>query len=98
MVQQVICKQNGSTDWVNAITTPIKQNEDIRVCLDPRPLNEAINREHVSSSEGLKPDPITVLAIVEFERQTYTKGVQRFLTMVNYQGRNCDNLFARTAP
>ena len=44
-VQQVICKQNGYMDWVNAITTPIKEG-DIRVCLEPRPLNKAIKREH----------------------------------------------------
>ena len=44
--QNVICKENEPTEWVNAITTPLKKNCDIRVCLDPRPLNKAIKREH----------------------------------------------------
>ena len=44
--QGVICMENEPTDWVNGIVTPIKKNVDLRVCLDPRPLNRAIKREH----------------------------------------------------
>ena len=42
----VICAENEPTDLVNGIVTPIKKNGDIRVCLDPRPLNRAVKREH----------------------------------------------------
>ena len=44
--QGVMCTENEPTDWVNGIVTPIKKNGDLRVCLDPRPLNRAIKREH----------------------------------------------------
>lgn len=39
----------------------------------------------VVSSEGLKPDPLKVRAIKEFQRPTTKKEVQSFLAMVNYQ-------------
>ena len=48
--QQVICKESGPTDWVNAITTPVKKNGDIRVCLDPRPLNKSIKKRTFSAT------------------------------------------------
>ena len=34
------------TEWISAITTVIKKNGDVRVCLDPRDLNTAIRRQH----------------------------------------------------
>ena len=44
--QQIICKRNEPTDWVSALLTVEKPNGQLRVCLDPRPLNKAIKREH----------------------------------------------------
>ena len=38
---EVICTENKPKDWVNGIVTLIKKNGDLRVCLDPRPLNFA---------------------------------------------------------
>ena len=35
------------TDWVNGLVVVEKPNEKLRVCLDPRPLNKAIKREHL---------------------------------------------------
>ena len=35
-----------STDWVNAAVVVEKQNGKCGVCLDPRPLNQAIKREY----------------------------------------------------
>jgi len=43
---QIICKRNEPTDWVSALLTVEKPNGQLRVCLDPRPLNKAIKREH----------------------------------------------------
>ena len=34
------------TDWVNAMVVIEKTNGKLRICLDPRPLNQAIKRQH----------------------------------------------------
>ena len=34
------------TDWVHALVIVSKPNGDLRICLDPRPLNKAIKRQH----------------------------------------------------
>ena len=44
---EVIAKDKEPTDWVNSIATPEKQRTGaLRVCLDPRDLNQAVMREH----------------------------------------------------
>jgi hypothetical protein len=35
-----------ATEWVSQITTVMKKNGKVRVCLDPRELNKAIRRQH----------------------------------------------------
>ncbi|XP_033106768.1 uncharacterized protein LOC117108748 [Anneissia japonica] len=42
----VIEKITQPTEWVNNMVTVAKKNGDIRLCLDPRDLNNAIQREH----------------------------------------------------
>ncbi|CAB4018481.1 Hypothetical predicted protein [Paramuricea clavata] len=42
----IIEKVEKSTDWVNALVLVEKPNGKLRVCLDPRPLNQAIKRQH----------------------------------------------------
>ena len=42
----VIAKQVEPTEWVNSLVTVVKPNQDLRVCIDPKDLNEAICREH----------------------------------------------------
>ena len=42
----IIEKVEKSTDWVNALVVVSKPNGKLRVCLDPRPLNQAIKRHH----------------------------------------------------
>lgn len=44
--QGIIAKVEGPTDWVNSMTVVKKPSGDIRICLDPRDLNNAIRREH----------------------------------------------------
>ena len=38
-------EQKEPTDWVNSMVAVVKPNK-LRVCIDPRDLNEAIRREH----------------------------------------------------
>ena len=42
----VIEKVNGPTDWVSSIVIVGKPNGDVRICLDPKKLNDAIIREY----------------------------------------------------
>ncbi|XP_063547273.1 uncharacterized protein K02A2.6-like [Cydia strobilella] len=44
----VIRKVSHPTEWVNAIVLVAKKNGDLRVCLDPRPLNRAVRRAQYS--------------------------------------------------
>ncbi|XP_030587995.1 uncharacterized protein K02A2.6-like [Archocentrus centrarchus] len=46
MQMGVIERVEEPTDWVNSITCVKKNTGDIRVCLDPKDLNENIKREH----------------------------------------------------
>ena len=41
----VIVRQTEPTDWVNGMVAVVKTN-NIRICIDPRDLNKAIQREH----------------------------------------------------
>lgn len=53
---KVIEKVNVLTSWVNSIAIVMKKNNKLRICLDPRNLNEAIKRSHYpfSSFENVK--------------------------------------------
>ncbi|XP_059060190.1 uncharacterized protein K02A2.6-like [Achroia grisella] len=42
----VIRKVSHPTPWVNSVVIVAKKNGDLRICLDPRPLNCAIQRAH----------------------------------------------------
>ncbi|KAL7851936.1 hypothetical protein SRHO_G00177210 [Serrasalmus rhombeus] len=42
----VIKKTEEPTDWVNSMVCVRKKNGDLRVCIDPKDLNENIKREH----------------------------------------------------
>ena len=42
----IISKVEEPTEWVNSIVIVEKQNGSIRICLDPKDLNQAIKREH----------------------------------------------------
>ena len=44
----IIAPVTHPTEWVNGLTLAEKKNGSIRVCLDPRPLNKCILREHFS--------------------------------------------------
>ena len=42
----IIEKVEMSTDWINALFVVERPNGKLRICLDPRPLNQAIKRQH----------------------------------------------------
>ena len=45
--QGVIVPADHPTDWVNVMVAVERKNTDkLRICIDPRPLNKAIKREH----------------------------------------------------
>jgi hypothetical protein len=41
----VIAKQTEPTDWVNSMVV-VETTNKLRICIDPRDLNQAIKREH----------------------------------------------------
>ena len=53
----VIRRQTDPVDWVNSLVTVVKSNGDLRVCIDPRNLNEGICREHhpMNTIEKISP-------------------------------------------
>ena len=42
----VIEEVDGPTDWVSQMSVAQKKSGDVRICIDPRPLNTALKREH----------------------------------------------------
>ena len=42
----IICRVTEPTDWVNSMAISIKGSGDLRLCLDPKDLNNAIMRPH----------------------------------------------------
>ncbi len=50
------------------------------------------------TKEGLKPDPLKVKAIIDLEKPTEKKELQRFMGMVNYLGRYIPDLSTISAP
>ncbi|XP_063046009.1 uncharacterized protein K02A2.6-like [Engraulis encrasicolus] len=46
--RDVIAPVTEPTEWVNSLVITEKKNGTLRVCLDPRDLNEAIKRQHFS--------------------------------------------------
>lgn len=42
----ILCPVDEPTDWVSQMAVVEKANGGIRICIDPRPLNEALMREH----------------------------------------------------
>ncbi|XP_053376863.1 uncharacterized protein K02A2.6-like [Mercenaria mercenaria] len=44
--QDIIAKVTEPTEWVNSLVTVEKSNGSLRICLDPKDLNNAIKRPH----------------------------------------------------
>ena len=48
----VIRKAEEPTEWVSSLVVVEKPNGKVRLCLDPRDLNKAIQREHYPMETG----------------------------------------------
>ena len=44
--KRVIEPVSEPTPWMSALSLVVKKNGNLRVCIDPRPLNKALKREH----------------------------------------------------
>ena len=44
--KKVIEPVSESTPWVSALALVVKKNGNLRICIDPRPLNKSLKREH----------------------------------------------------
>lgn len=54
----IIAKDSEPTDWISSTVVVMKPNGKIRLCLDPRPLNKALKRNHypMTVNDDLLPD------------------------------------------
>ena len=94
----------GEGDTIEAAT--IDHDRKLKAFLDRcRERNIKINKDkfmlkvtempyigHLLTSEGVKPDPEKMAAIVKMEKPTDVKGVQRLLGMINYLTKFLENL------
>ena len=55
---KVIAPVDEPTEWVSQIVVAVKKSGELRVCIDPKPLNDALKREHyqIPVIEDLLPD------------------------------------------
>ena len=53
---------------------------------------------HIITSDGLKPDPSKIEAILNLQPPTDKAGIQQFLGMITYLGKFMPNLSEKTAP
>ena len=55
---KVIAPVDQPTEWVSQIVVAVKKSGELRVCIDPKPLNAALKREHykIPVVDGLLPD------------------------------------------
>lgn len=55
----VLAKVDEPTAWVSGVVIAKKKSGALRICMDPRPLNNALKREtyHLLVLDDLPPDP-----------------------------------------
>ena len=55
---KVIAPVDQPTEWVSQIVVAVKKSGELRVCIDPKPLNSALKREHyqIPVVDDLLPD------------------------------------------
>lgn len=56
--RHVIAPVHEPTSWVSQLVAAANKNGDLRVCIDPQPLNKALKREHypLPVIEDILPD------------------------------------------
>ena len=91
----IITPVNVPTSWISAIVITLKKYGNVRLCVDPKPLDQALKHNHYPlptikdvlpelSAAGLQPDPKKVKAIREMPAPTEKQSIQRLLGMNNY--------------
>ena len=55
---KVIASVEEPTEWVSQIAVAVKKSGELRLCIDPKPLNVALKREHyqIPVIDDLLPD------------------------------------------
>ena len=55
---KVIAPVDQLTEWISQIVVAVKKSGELRVCIDPKPLNAALKREHyqIPVVDDLLPD------------------------------------------
>ena len=43
---EIIAKVDDPTDWISSLVVSTKRNGKVRLCIDPKPLNNALKRNH----------------------------------------------------
>ena len=70
--QGIVTKVDGPTDWVSNLVIMEKKDKRVRVCLDLKPLNQAIKRKHY-----------VMLTPADVQTQLYNKTVFSIIDMKN---------------
>ena len=54
---EIITKADDSTDWISSLVVTTKRNGEVRLCIDPNPLSNALKRNHypLPTSEDVLP-------------------------------------------
>ena len=54
----ILSKQNEPTDWVSSLVCVTKKSGSLRICIDPKPLNTALKRNHypMRTIDDILPD------------------------------------------
>ena len=56
--KNIIIKQDSPTDWVSQMAVSVKRSEELRICIDPQALNQALKHKHYQLPviEDILPD------------------------------------------
>ena len=46
VAQEILKPVDAPTDWVSSMVVVMKRNGKIRLCIDPKPLNQALKQNH----------------------------------------------------
>ena len=53
VAQEILKPVDTPTDWVSSMVVVMKSNGKIRLCIDPKPLNQALKRNHYPTSDTM---------------------------------------------
>ena len=83
--QTLNCSKDEPTEWVNSLVIVEKKSGDLRLCIDPRSLNQGIQREHYPMRTV--KDVAACLAGQAFYQIRVTEASSRLLTFNSAFGR-----------